>query len=37
MAQSVKSPILGFNSGHDLTVHEFQPDIGLHADSVEPA
>ena len=32
MAQSVKSPTLGFDS-----VHEFEPRIGLCTDSVEPA
>ena len=26
-----------FGSGHDLMVHEFEPFIGLCADSVEPA
>ena len=30
-------PALGFSSGHDLTVHEFEPHIGLCADSEEPA
>ena len=35
--QSVKRPTPGFSSGHDLTVREFEPCIGLHADSVEPA
>ena len=25
------------NSGYDLTVPEFKPHIGLHADSAEPA
>ena len=33
----VKRPALGFSSGHDLTVREFEPLIGLCADSVEPA
>ena len=37
MAQSVKRPSLGLGSGHDLTVHEFEPRIGLCADSVDPA
>ena len=37
VAQPVKRLTLGFGSGHDLTVHEFKPRIGLHADSVEPA
>ena len=37
MAQSVEHLTLGFGSGHDLTVHEFEPRIGLCADSAEPA
>ena len=37
VAQSVKHPILGFGSGHDLKVHEFKPHVGLCTDSVEPA
>ena len=37
VAQLVKSPTLGFVSGHDLTVCEFEPLIGLHADSMKPA
>ena len=37
MAQSVKSPTLGFGSGHDLTACEFEPRVGLRADSTEPA
>ena len=37
MAQSVKRPTLGFSSGHDLTVCEFEPLIGLCANSAEPA
>ena len=28
---------LDFGSGHDLTVHEFKPHVGLWADSVEAA
>ena len=28
----VKRPTLGFGSSHDLTTHEFEPRIGLHAD-----
>ena len=28
---------LGFSSGHDLMVHEFKPQIGLCADSMESA
>ena len=31
MARSVKRPTLGFSSGHDLTVCEFKPRVGLHA------
>ena len=37
MAPSVKRPILGFGSGHDLAICEFEPHIGLHADGAEPA
>ena len=37
MAQSVKLSTLDFGSGHDLTVHEIEPHIGLRADSTEPA
>ena len=37
MAQSVKHPTPDFGSGHDLTVREFEPHIGLCADSAEPA
>ena len=37
MAQSVKRQTLDFGSGHDLTVREFEPCMGLCADSVEPA
>ena len=37
VAQSVKHPTLNFGSGHDLTVHEIQPYVGLCADSMEPA
>ena len=36
-ARSLKYPTLGFGSGHDLTVHEFEPCVGLCADSEEPA
>ena len=35
--QSVKRPTLGFGSGRDLTVHEFEPCIRLCADRVGPA
>ena len=37
VAQSVKRLNLGFCSGHDLTVREFEPHLGLSTDSVEPA
>ena len=37
MAQLVEHPTLGFGSSHDLTVCEFEPHIGLCANSVEPA
>ena len=37
MAQSVKCLTLAFRSGHDLTVCELQPHVGLCADSAEPA
>ena len=37
VAQSVKRATLGFGSGRDLMAHEFEPHIGLHADSMEPA
>ena len=36
-AQSVKYLTLDLSSGHDLTVGDIQPHIGLCADSVEPA
>ena len=36
MAQSVKHPTPDFGSGHDLTVYEFEPQVGLCADT-EPA
>ena len=28
--------VASFSSGHDLTVREFEPHIGLFADSLEP-
>ena len=31
MAQSVKRPSLDFDSGHELTVCEFEPRVGLTA------
>ena len=34
--QWVKHPTLGFCSGHDFTVHEFEPHVGLCAGSAEP-
>ena len=37
VALSVKRLTLDFSSGHDLTVREFQPRVGLCADSAEPA
>ena len=37
VAQLVEQLILGFGSGHDLEVHEFQPCVGLCIDSAEPA
>ena len=36
MAQSVKHLILDLGSGHDFTVCEFKPGIGLCIDSAEP-
>ena len=32
MAQSVKRPTLDLGSGHDLTVHEIGPHVGLCTD-----
>ena len=37
VVQSVKRLTLDFGSGHDLSVCEFEPCIGLCADSAEPA
>ena len=37
MAQPAKHLTLGFGSGHDLTVCEFESHVGLYADSAEPA
>ena len=37
MAQSVKHLSLDFSSCQDLIVHEFEPRVGLCADSVELA
>ena len=36
MAQSAGHPTLDFGSGHDLAVREFEPRIGLWADSSGP-
>ena len=37
MAQSVRHLTLDFGSGHDLTVHEIEPRVGLCIDRTEPA
>ena len=37
MAQPVKCPTLDFGLGHDLTVGELEPLIGLCADRAQPA
>ena len=37
VAQLVECLTLAFGSGHDLTVHDFQPLHGLHTDDEEPA
>ena len=37
MAQSGKHLTLGFSSGHGLMVREFEPHIGLCADTAKPA
>ena len=37
LAQLVEHLTLGFSSGHDLTVREFEPHVGLCVESVEPA
>ena len=37
VAQSVDHPTLGFGSGHDLMVFEFEPHIRLRMGGVEPA
>ena len=36
MVPSVEHPTPDFRSGHDLIVCEFEPHVGLCADSVEP-
>ena len=37
MVQYVEHPTLDLGSGHDLTVLEFEPHIGICIDGVEPA
>ena len=37
VALSLRYLTLDFGSGHDLTVHEMEPQVGLCADGVEPA
>ena len=37
MAQPVKRRTLSLGSSHDLPVREFEPHVGLCADSMEPA
>ena len=37
MTQSVKHPTLDFGSGHDSTIHGFEPHVGLCTDSAKPA
>ena len=37
VAQLVKGLTLDFGSGHDFKVHRFEPHVGLHAGSTEPA
>ena len=37
VAQLVKHPTLDFGSGHDLTVHEFEPHVKFCTGSAEPA
>ena len=37
VAQSVQHLALDFGLGHDLTVHEIEPCVGLCADNKEPA
>ena len=36
MAQLAKHLTLDFGSGHDLMIREFEPHMGLCADSAEP-
>ena len=35
VAQVVKCLTLGFGPGHDLTIHEIEPQVGLHTDSMD--
>ena len=37
MAQLFERSIPDFSSGHDFTIHETEPCVGLCADSMEPA
>ena len=37
MAQSGNCQALDVGSGHDLTVREFEPHVGLHTDNAGPA
>ena len=37
VAQSVEDPTLDLGSGHDFTIHGFEPHVGLLTESVEPA
>ena len=37
MAELVKHLTLDFSSGHDLTLREIEPLMGICADSTEPA
>ena len=37
VAQWLSLVLFDLGSGHDLTVHEFKPHIGLSADGAEPA
>ena len=37
LAHSVKRPTLGFGLGHDLTIHKFEPQVGLCAAGAKPA
>ena len=37
VAQSVKHLTLDSGLGHDLMVHDTEPQVGIHTDSAEPA